>query len=72
MANRKPPFVHIARALEQQTSAPVQASATSILTRLRERLTGSNSLQAGSDLSAPGDSPWDAEGKAGGIDVQDR
>jgi hypothetical protein len=71
MANRKPPFVHIARVPEQQTSAP-HTSAGNILTRLRERLTGSSSLQAGSDLSAPGDSHWDAESKAGGINLQGR
>jgi len=61
MQNRKPPFVHIARAPEQQTSAPTQGPAGSILTRLRERFTGGNSMQAGSDLSAPGDDHWDAE-----------
>jgi hypothetical protein len=72
MANRKPPFVHCARAPEQQTSAPVQASAGSILARLRERLTGSNSIQAGPDLSPSGDSLWDAESKAGGMNAQGR
>jgi len=61
MQNRKPPFVHIARAPEQQTSAPTQASAGNILARLRERFTGNNSMQAGTDLPAPGGDPWDAE-----------
>ena len=61
MQNRKPPFVHIARAPEQQTLAPVQASAGNILARLRERFTGNNNMQAGADLSAPGDDHWDAE-----------
>ena len=61
MANRKPPFVHIARAPEQQTSAPTQASTGSIVALLRERFTSGNSMQAGSDLSAPGDAHRDAE-----------
>ena len=61
MQNRKPPFVHIARAPEQQTAAPTQASAGNMLTRLRERFTGGNTMQTGTDLSAPGDAHWDAE-----------
>jgi uncharacterized protein (DUF2267 family) len=59
MTNRKPPFVHIARTSEQQTSAPAQTFTGSILTRLRERLTGSHSTQAGHDSSAPTDDHWD-------------
>jgi hypothetical protein len=61
MQNRKPPFVHIARAPEQQTSVSTQASTGSILARLRERLTGSSNIQAGADLSAPSDTHWEAK-----------
>ena len=61
MAYRKPPFVHIARAPEQATTAPVQASAGGVLSRLRERLTGGSNMQADADLSAPSDTHWDAD-----------
>ena len=61
MAYRKPPFVHIARAPEQATTAPVQASANGVLSRLRERLTGGSNMQPGTDLSAPANTHWDAE-----------
>ncbi len=58
MAYRKPPFVHMARSSEQQTSAPVQASTGSVLTRLRERLSGNVSVSADTDLSAPAEDRW--------------
>jgi hypothetical protein len=62
MAYRKPPFVHIARAPEQATTAPVQASAGGVLSRLRERLTGGSHMQADADeMSAPADTHWDAD-----------
>jgi hypothetical protein len=61
MAYRKPPFVHIARAPEQASTAPVQASAIGVLSRLRERLTGGFNMQASADISARNDTHWDAE-----------
>jgi len=61
MAHRKPPFVHIARAPEQATSAPAQAPSGGVLARLRERLAGNANVQAGTDLSAPTDTHWDDE-----------
>jgi hypothetical protein len=61
MAYRKPPFVHIARAPEQAASAPVQASAGGVLSRLRERLTGGSNMQASTDSSTPAGTHWDAE-----------
>ena len=61
MAYRKPPFVHIARAPEQAAAAPVQASASGVLSRWRERLTGGSSLQDGAGMSAPANTDWDAD-----------
>ena len=61
MANRKPPFVHIARAPEQQTSAPVQAPKGSIFARIDRLLGGSVTIPPGVDITAPIDEHWDAE-----------
>lgn len=61
MQNRKPPFVHCARSLEQQTSAPVQVPKGNILARVNRLLGGSVTIPPETDITAPIDEVWDAE-----------
>jgi hypothetical protein len=61
MQNRKPPFVHIARAPEQQTSAPMKASKGNILARVNKLLGGSVTNPPRTDITAPISEAWDAE-----------
>ena len=61
MQNRKPPFVHCARAPEQQTSAPVQVPKGNILARVNRLLGGSVTISPGTDITAPTGEVWDVE-----------
>lgn len=58
MPHRKPPFVHMARPSEQQTTAQTQAPAGGVLSRLRERLSGNVSVSADTDLAASAEGRW--------------